>query len=163
MKLIRYFIAIACVISLLGCASIVSESNYPVSISSSPNNAKISIKNEDGQEVFAGTTPTTITLDSSEGFFQPEEYTVTIKKKGYNKRKVTIDGELDGWYIGNIAFGGLIGFLIVDPATGAMWKLDKNVNINLPAKVSASNDYKLHIITLNQIPKHLKSKLVKVN
>ena len=27
---------------------------------------------------------------------------------------------MNGWYIGNILFGGLIGFLIVDPLTGAM-------------------------------------------
>jgi hypothetical protein len=38
---------------------------------------------------------------------------------------------MDGWYIGNILFGGVIGFLIVDPATGAMWKLGDPVYGNL--------------------------------
>lgn len=38
---------------------------------------------------------------------------------------------MDGWYMGNLLFGGFIGFLIVDPATGAMWKLDDNVYGNL--------------------------------
>jgi hypothetical protein len=38
---------------------------------------------------------------------------------------------MDGWYIGNILFGGLIGILIVDPLTGAMWKLDDVVYGNL--------------------------------
>lgn len=30
---------------------------------------------------------------------------------------------MNGWYIGNLLFGGIIGLLIVDPATGAMWTL----------------------------------------
>jgi hypothetical protein len=33
--------------------------------------------------------------------------------------------------LGNIVFGGLIGLLIVDPATGAMWKLEETQVINL--------------------------------
>lgn len=69
MKLIRYVIAIVCVISLMGCASIVGESDYPVNISSSLINAKISIKDDDGQKGYTGTTPTTITLNSTEVFF----------------------------------------------------------------------------------------------
>jgi hypothetical protein len=40
---------------------------------------------------------------------------------------------LSGWYFGNIIFGGLIGMLAVDPATGAMWniepgKIDRKLN-----------------------------------
>ena len=38
----------------------------------------------------------------------------------------TRDAYLNGWYIGNVVFGGLIGLLIVDPETGAMWRLDEN-------------------------------------
>ena len=41
---------------------------------------------------------------------------------------------MDGWYIGNIVFGGLIGWLVVDPASGAMWKLQDSVHGNLEAK-----------------------------
>ena len=32
-----------------------------------------------------------------------------------------ITPDFNGWYIGNILFGGLIGMIIVDPATGDMW------------------------------------------
>lgn len=42
---------------------------------------------------------------------------------GYKTAGVSIRSELSGWYFGNIVFGGLIGMLIVDPATGAMWNL----------------------------------------
>ena len=38
----------------------------------------------------------------------------------------------DGWYIGgNILVGGLIGWFIVDPLTGAMYTLPKEVNADL--------------------------------
>ncbi len=43
-----------------------------------------------------------------------------------------LEATLDGWYIGNIIFGGLIGFLIVDPLTGAMWKLPEQAMTSLP-------------------------------
>jgi len=35
------------------------------------------------------------------------------------------------WYLaGNIVFGGIAGWLIVDPLTGAMWRLSpKEVNV----------------------------------
>lgn len=38
---------------------------------------------------------------------------------------------MDGWYVGNIIFGGLIGLLLVDPITGAMWKLPDTAQGNL--------------------------------
>jgi hypothetical protein len=28
---------------------------------------------------------------------------------------------MSGWYCGKLLFGGLIGMLAVDPATGAIW------------------------------------------
>ena len=42
-----------------------------------------------------------------------------------------LESEVDSWYFGNILFGGLIGMLIIDPATGAMWKLPENVSTDL--------------------------------
>jgi hypothetical protein len=31
----------------------------------------------------------------------------------------------DPWYLGNFIFGSWIGFLAVDPLTGAMWSVDE--------------------------------------
>ena len=42
---------------------------------------------------------------------------------------------MDGWYIGHILFGGLIGFLIIDPATGSMWKLNESVHVSFGPRV----------------------------
>ena len=35
--------------------------------------------------------------------------------------------------LGNLVFGGLIGYIIVDPLTGAMWKLDERFVVNTGA------------------------------
>lgn len=109
---------------LAGCASIVSKSEWPVTIASNPPGASVSIRNNSGQEIHKGTTPTTLTLSSRGGYFSPAKYTVAFEKDGFVTSSMPMNSHLNGWYWGNIVFGGLIGMLIVDPATGAMWKLD---------------------------------------
>jgi hypothetical protein len=42
---------------------------------------------------------------------------------GHATSEVKLESSLSGWYLGNIVFGGLIGMLIVDPMTGAMYNL----------------------------------------
>lgn len=80
--------------------------------------------------------------------------------EGYESKKINIECKLNGWYFGNILIGGLIGFLIVDPATGAMYKLDsEGITENL-TKVPAAS---LNIIDKNNIPPNWKAHLVKLN
>jgi hypothetical protein len=110
---------------LCNCASIVSKSDYPVTITS-PNPTNITVKNKaTSNVVHAGTTPTTVTLSASEGYFRPAKYEIESKTSTQS-----LNASMDPWYAGNLIFGGLIGILLVDPATGAMWKLPKNANIN---------------------------------
>ena len=108
-----------------GCASIVSKSQWPVTINSNPSGAAVTIKNTSGMEMQKGITPMTITLPSKKGFFSSASYNFDFEKEGYYPARSSISASLNGWYWGNILFGGLIGLLIVDPATGAMWKLDE--------------------------------------
>ena len=49
-------------------------------------------------------------------------------------------GQLDEMYWGNCLIGGLIGMLLIDPATGAMYKLQENIWVNLtPENPPAQN------------------------
>lgn len=114
-----------------GCSSIVSESTYPVSVLSSPAGASYEITNESGLVVSSGVTPGQVTLKAGAGYFDGELYRISYKKEGYQDQVTLVDSELDGWYWGNIVFGGLIGMLIVDPATGAMYKLPSSAHGNL--------------------------------
>ena len=112
-------------LALSSCASIVSKSDYPVSITSpSPTDFKIKNRNS-GQIVYNGKAPTVATLSASNGFFSSAKYDIITQKTVQ-----PLNASMDGWYVGNILFGGLIGMLIVDPATGAMWKLPEQVSIS---------------------------------
>jgi hypothetical protein len=44
-------------------------------------------------------------------------------KEGFQPHELKIDGAINGWYFGNILFGGLIGMLAVDLSAGAMYTL----------------------------------------
>ena len=107
---------------LSGCASIVCPSSYPVSLSSNVKNAKVTVYNR-GEEVMVATEPTEIRLSPKGGYFVPADYRLVFEKDGYRSDEVKVEANFNWWYLGNILFGGLMGMLIVDPATGAMWKI----------------------------------------
>ncbi len=117
-------IMMASVFLFSSCASIVSKSTYPLSINSSPSNAKVSITDKKGKEIYLGNTPATVKLKAGAGFFSKAEYQVKFSSPGYDDKIVPITFKLDGWYFGNLLLGGLLGMLIIDPATGAMWKIE---------------------------------------
>lgn len=116
---------------LSGCSSILGKSDYPVTIDSQPSAANYVITNRAGQRVSSGVTPATITLKSAAGYFKGEKYTIELDKNGGQRSAYTLNSTLSGWYWGNLLFGGVIGMFIVDPMTGAMYKLPERVDIPL--------------------------------
>lgn len=154
-----------------GCASIVSKSNYPFTVNSLPKGADVTVINKKGTEIYRGNTPAQLTLKSSAGFFAKASYLVTIKMEGYQTRTVPVDFALDGWYFGNILFGGLIGILIVDPATGAMWrlktefvdvKLQENMVANCGSPETEPQTPGIEIYTIDQVPTKWQSLMVPI-
>ena len=123
----RFFLLAGLVISACyfsGCASIVSGSSRNVTITSEPDQAQCEIINiKEGTSLLKANTPYTLNLDASAGFFRPAAYKIKFSKDGYLPFEKKIQAKVNGWYFGNVVFGGLLGILIVDPATGAMWKL----------------------------------------
>jgi hypothetical protein len=157
-------LGLAAALILSSCASIVSKSSYPISINSSPSEAKITIKDKKGIEIYTGTTPATLKLKAGAGFFSKARYQVTFEKQGYDKKVVPIEFKLDGWYFGNLLFGGPIGLLIVDPATGAMFKLETEfLNETLTKSVTNINPQEFRFLDLNDIPSEWKNHLVLVS
>ena len=147
------------------CATILSDSDYVVQVNSNPSEANFKITNSTGAVVQTGKTPAAVSLSAKKGFFSGAKYNISFDKPGYATQTVQVSADIDGWYIGNLLFGGFIGFLIVDPMTGAMWKLDPVANASLAKSISLneeSNQKQLHIFTLNQIPQNLKGKLVAI-
>ena len=118
-----------------GCASIFSDSNYPIQISSEPEKADIKVFNEEGIQVYQGKTPATVELRAGEAWFDGKDYTVKFEKEGYLSEMLAIRRNLDTAYIVNffVPFG-FIGSIFVDPLTGAMWELESPVFVNLDKK-----------------------------
>lgn len=140
-----------------GCASILTKTTYPVAINSSPEGANVTITGKKGTMVYEGTTPAIVKLKSSNGFFSGENYMIKFDKEGYQPVTRQVGSKVEGWYWGNILFGGLIGMIIVDPATGAMYKLDTEaVDISLvKLEKNAENQ-----VNINSIPEDWKKHLV---
>lgn len=147
---------IAASLTMTGCASIISGSTQTLTFKSVPDEASISITNKAGEKVHTGITPETVTLKRGTGYFKPAAYEVTFKKDGYQTKTVQVTGTVNGWYVANIIFGGLIGLLIVDPATGAMYTLNpSDVNAVLDANQTTAaqkNEQSLTVMLVKDIP-----------
>lgn len=166
MKIKRMIVALLLpMFFLTGCATIVGKDVFPVTINSNPDGANILIKDENGVKVYSGVTPTTVTLAAGESYFHAKTYNITFSKTGHENQYVQVKATMSGWYWGNIVFGGLIGMLIVDPISGKMWKLPKNVFGELSSGKVALNQgqRKLRVVTLDQIPKHMRKNLISLN
>ncbi|MDO4698013.1 MAG: hypothetical protein Q4A60_04970 [Pasteurellaceae bacterium] len=159
MKMFMKRIAIiASMATITGCASIVSNSQYQVAIQSEPSGAEFTVVDRNNKIVHAGKTPKVIKLKSGAGYFKAAVYEITFIKKGYPTHKMTLKATLDGWYFGNFAIGGPLGLLVIDPATGAMYKLPQNVEVNLRQPTS-----NLTIRSFDSLSDEEKSRLIAVN
>lgn len=157
--------ALAVVTSFLfsGCAIIFGRSSYPVSIKTNPPGVTVSITNKKNKEVYLGATPTTVTLKSRAGYFARAEYQVKLSSPGYDEQIIPVYYKLNGWYFGNLLHGGLIGMLIIDPATGAMWKLDTPpLNVTLNQSSFTLTQPKLKTLDIKEVPQSMKGNLVKL-
>jgi len=160
MKVRKLTAAISTVSLMTGCATIVGDKEQAITINSSPNNANVVITDERNVEVHSGTTPATVTLRKSDGsYFGGKTYTVDLSKDGFESRTMTINSKANGWYIGgNILFGGLIGWLIVDPLNGAMYNLTPDtINASLGESVATTSDgeSEITLVLIEDVPSHL--------
>ncbi|WP_137805534.1 hypothetical protein [Pseudomonas sp. G(2018)] len=166
MVVLRKFFTITALTATLltsGCASIVGDSKYPVNVSSTPSGANFTVQNKDGVVVHSGSTPNSVTLPSGRGYFKGETYTITFKKEGYADTTAKLDTSMSGWYWGNILFGGLIGMLVVDPMTGAMYKLPADAAGNLGSPLAGEAPKNLTLLEIDQVSPSDRAALVRIN
>jgi uncharacterized protein YceK len=115
-------VASACAL-LSGCATIVHGGPREIPVASTPAGAKVSIYDRSNVLVMTNTTPFVAKLDPKFGYFKSQSYRLVFEMPSYQSAEVQLDSSVSGWYWANLAFGGLIGMLIVDPLTGAMYNL----------------------------------------
>lgn len=132
MRKLIFLSALSLSILLTSCATIVSGSKQTVKFTTTPIAAKVFVNN-----VQIGVTPFEAKLKRS-----VKTHNVKIVLDGYKPYETKLTRKFNAWYIGNIAFGGLIG-IVVDLSTGAVYKIsDEEVNVTLENNISMvkSND-----------------------
>lgn len=163
----RKLIGMTATTSLLvvqGCASIVGESHYPVAVSSAPVGASFEITDKNGKLVHSGNTPSTITLKSGNGYFSGQTYTLKFQKEGYPDKVVELDSRVSGWYWANfIMIGGVLGLLVIDPLTGAMYKLPEFVSADMGKPVASAHPADLSIASIDALTPAQREMLIPLN
>jgi hypothetical protein len=174
----RMLAALCAAVAMTGCASIIKGGGpESFTVRSQPPGADVRITAmPTGETVATGRTPMTAMLPKSRGFFQGTKFKVEVQLPGFHPHETVLDTNVSGWYIaGNIVFGGLIGWLIVDPATGAMWTLSSDA-IDVPlqaagappavpaaAKPTAANDGPfIGVLALGDVPAAARARMVPV-
>ena len=115
---------LATMLLITGCASLVSDNTYEVSIVSEPTDASFTITDGEGKLVAEGVTPAIVPLDSFVGYLRRASYAVTYSHADYPDKTEQLKATLSPFFFFNYPFGAVIGFFI-DPFTGAMFNLPK--------------------------------------
>lgn len=124
------------VINLAGCATIINGHTAPVTIATAPPGINVSISNSKGMPIANQKTPFTVVLKKGNGFFSGEKYKIEVEKPEGGIGTAYIETTVSASYmLGNLVFGGPLGWFIVDPSSGAMWSFkDDYYNFNLSSK-----------------------------
>ena len=162
-RFIATSVALAFTVVQAGCATIFNRTPSNVVITSSPDQAKVTIVDETGAPVFEGTTPADVTLTKKRGYFTHKSYKITVEKPGFPLQVHNLSMSMSPWYFLNLVLGGVIGMVIVDPLTGAMWSLATNeLNVDLGEKRGAADEQTLRIVQLQDVPEALHGQLVRI-
>lgn len=92
-RLLLLLLGIVTLFCTNGCATIISGTTQPVTLSSSPDGATVTVS---GQVI--GKTPTTINLE------RKSKQVVEFDKEGYTKQKVQLDTKFNPWVLANVIF-----------------------------------------------------------
>ena len=121
-----------------GCATIVDGRTADITLQSTPTNAIVTVRDDEGATVAQTMTPGVVTLKRGRKWLRPARYTATFEKPGYVAVETPLKPKLNPWTLGNLVVGGPIG-LGVDAASGALWRpADTKIDQALAAAGSAT-------------------------
>jgi len=125
-------------LGLVGCATVLHSRPEPITITSEPPEAHVTVTNLwTGQRILQATTPVVAPLARHAGYMRPGRYEITVEKPGYQLYVIILQAEVEKQYVGNVAVRGPLGFLVIDPFTGAMYALPSRLHAVLVTADSA--------------------------
>jgi hypothetical protein len=152
--------------ALSGCATIVHSGPRAIPVASSPPGAKVSIYDRSNTLVSTNTTPFVAQLPVKYGYFKAQTYRLEFELPGHAPAVVNLDSSVSGWYFANLAFGGLLGMLIVDPLTGAMFNLTPD-KIDQPLPASQAQVIRegkgMLVVLVSQTTEQERANMVRLN
>lgn len=117
--------ALASVLALSACASIIEGANDPINITTSPA-VPVRCTLTSGRESITSIVPSTVTVKKSRTDIAVDCADPATGAKGQTK----IVSDIEPWVFGNIIFGGLIG-LGIDWGTGAAYNYPASAMVPL--------------------------------
>ena len=126
MKNYTKFASLASVLAIASCASIIEGSTDRVEVTTVPqvNGAMCTMENSRGTSSLV--TPGSAVIKKSK-----TDLKINCKDQASGATGTkTVESGMEGWFLGNIIFGGIIGGG-VDAATGSMWEYPKDVSVNM--------------------------------
>ena len=116
-------------VGVTSCATVLHRGPEPVTITSEPPEAHVTITNLRTQQLLVrGNTPVVVPLARHGGYMRPARYQIVVEKPGYQPYVMQLQAELEKHYFGNFVAGGPLGLLVVDPLTGAMYALPSRIH-----------------------------------
>ncbi|MBL8813506.1 MAG: hypothetical protein JNM43_25290 [Planctomycetaceae bacterium] len=136
-KMLSLLFAMLLCPSLSGCATLLSDRSYQVTIDNAAGPTYFSVMDRDNKVVQSGLTPQQVTLRSSAGPFRPAKYRI-VYASTTGVHEQPLDPNINWWTAGNIVIGGVPG-VVIDAASGALWRLDDRVTGRVPMDQLVSN------------------------
>ncbi|MBM3569649.1 MAG: hypothetical protein FJX46_12960 [Alphaproteobacteria bacterium] len=103
-----------------------------------------------------GTTPAQIAVEKGCGYFCGNDFKVKFELDGHEVHELNVLTTPSGWYVaGNIVFGFIVGWFIVDPLTGSMFTLEPNIasaDLRPKSRQSGAEAPTLRLTTLDNVP-----------
>ena len=110
----RSLLAMTCLVGLSGCATLVSDDQQSVVVTSDPVGATCQVRQGGAYVTTVARTPGTILVGKSR-----HDIAIDCTRPGYFPGAAVLEPRFQNWTFGNILYGGSVG-LLVDTSSGAI-------------------------------------------
>ena len=126
-------ILIATALFTSGCATIVTGRSQGLTVKTDPPGANCDLTRKGKSVGVVSPTPGTAQLGNSASTLD-----VNCKKPGFLDASAKLSSSLQGWTLGNVIFGGIVG-IVVDAGSGAMHQYQSEISMKLLPESFGSN------------------------